>query len=319
MAFIGSDVTPAEFSELKNGIQISGGDITDGDSNVIYNQTQGYVPTSILQHTTLTINSGNGLQNGGDVSLNGSTTLDIKTSDIVGTYLSQSSDVLSVNISDGLTGDGSDNIIVDEDYAFGFSKTIDFSSGLNTQADITNGTTKIWDNANGYIPQTTLENDSLTITAGDGLSDGGTPSLGGSTSLSVNVSDFAGGGLQDDGTGDLELVNTDISINGNNGLSGGTAPLGGSASVGISGSLELDGDLVSSSTGSNQTIYDESAAEILSDAIADPLSLNTLNADTIGDNGASSITFDISGTKRAEIDNNGNVDIEGELTEGAAL
>jgi WD40 repeat protein len=50
-----------------------------------------------------------------------------------------------------------------------------------------------------------LVNDSVTVTAGDGLKNGGTVALGGTTTIDVEPADFAGNGLVDDGSDDLEL------------------------------------------------------------------------------------------------------------------
>jgi len=157
MAFIGSAATPAEFQSLRNGIQVTGDDIIDGSSNVIYDQTAGHIPNDIIQYTSLSVDAGNGLQGGGSVSLNGNTTISINTSDIVGEYLSQSADVIGVNLGEGLTGDGSDNIIVDETHSFSFTKTIQFDTGLNVSGDISDGTNIVWDSSNGYIPASAIE------------------------------------------------------------------------------------------------------------------------------------------------------------------
>lgn len=75
---------------------------------------------------------------------------------------------------------------------------------LGGDLSATNGET-IWDESAGQIPQTRLENDTITVTAGDGLKNGGSVSLGGTTTLDVEPADFAGFGLQDDGTDDLEV------------------------------------------------------------------------------------------------------------------
>jgi len=58
---------------------------------------------------------------------------------------------------------------------------------------------------------------------------------------------------------------------------------------------------------------------INNDVIPDPLQLSQINVNNIADSGAGKIDFKILGVKRAELDTSGNVDIEGELTEGAAL
>jgi hypothetical protein len=50
-----------------------------------------------------------------------------------------------------------------------------------------------------------LVNNSVTVTAGDGLKNGGTVALGGTTTIDIEPVDFAGNGLVDDGADDLEI------------------------------------------------------------------------------------------------------------------
>jgi len=63
----------------------------------------------------------------------------------------------------------------------------------------------VWDGTNGYVPQSSLEYDSITIGAGDGLKDGGSVALNGSTTLNIEPSDFAGTYLSDDGNDNLRV------------------------------------------------------------------------------------------------------------------
>ena len=65
--------------------------------------------------------------------------------------------------------------------------TTDILQSLKVGGDITVSGTTLWDSTNSHIPQTNLQNDSVTVTAGSGLIGGGTVSLGGSTTLDVDV------------------------------------------------------------------------------------------------------------------------------------
>jgi len=60
----------------------------------------------------------------------------------------------------------------------------------------------------GGVDNAQLANSSVTVTAGDGLQDGGAVSLGGTVTLNIDVSDFAGDGLEDDGSENLRLAST---------------------------------------------------------------------------------------------------------------
>jgi hypothetical protein len=206
---------------------------------------------------------------------------------------------------------------------------VDLSTFDISGNDLIDGTLTIWDSASGHVPLTALQSDTVTVSTGTGISGGGDFSLGGS---GINIS----------------LTNTDITFNGQNGLTGGTVSLGGSVNVGVSGAFQLDTDLESNPGGTGVLIWDESAGHIpqgrlQNDSVtvsagtnlttggsvslgntvtldlADPISLSDLNVDNIDDNGQGFIDFSISGAKRAELDSNGNLDLEGELTEGAAL
>jgi hypothetical protein len=79
-----------------------------------------------------------------------------------------------------------------------------------------------------------VTNSPITVNANDGLDGGGDVELTESVGLSINVSDFAGSGIQDNGSNDLELVNDTFSISAGDGLNGsGTDGLGGSLSLSV--------------------------------------------------------------------------------------
>jgi hypothetical protein len=105
----------------------------------------------------------------------------------------------------------------------------------------------IWDESASHIPNARLETTSLTVSGGDGLKDGGSVSLGGTTTLNIEPADFAGAGVQDDGSDNLELVNDSVTVNAGNQLTGGgTVNLGSSITINLnegSGS-GLDADTV---------------------------------------------------------------------------
>jgi hypothetical protein len=98
------------------------------------------------------------------------------------------------------------------------------TSGGSLLGDLnaTDGET-IWDESEGHIPQTRLENTTITVSGGDGLKNGGTTSLGGSVSLDIEPADFAGDGLVDDGSDNVAVNVSDfagsfLTDDGNNNL-----------------------------------------------------------------------------------------------------
>ena len=84
----------------------------------------------------------------------------------------------------------------------------------------------------GSIANSKLSNDSVTITAGDGLKTGGEVDLGSSVTVNIDVSDFAGTGLEDDGSENLRIA----AAAAGNGLTGG---------AGSALSIDLDGSTLS--------------------------------------------------------------------------
>jgi hypothetical protein len=448
MAFLGGVSTEAKFSNLKDGITVSNGNIEDGSSNVIYDNSNSHVPTTILQNDSVTISAGNGISGPGSISLGSSKSISVDTSN----FISAGTSGISVNIGTGLTGDGSDNLILDESASFSFTSDISFESAINVgdsvkeffganddfsqffdpssdefvirdeandvdlirqpkagatrfiqgadinsiessrdsftqiinapvtsalspgntvgytfaldnrsiieinseadgaggiqntsvilnenvnipDSDLTDGNTTIYDSSNSHIPTTALQSSSVTVSTGTGISGGGSFNLGGS---GISIS----------------LTNTDITVNGSNGLSGGTVSLGGSVSVGISGNLSLDSDLQAVD---GETIWSETNSHVPESALQ-TLSNSALTNSSISIDGSSvslggSITVNLTdGQQRlfgtdndiglrfdstadsfkiqdnintndiVEIDrSSGNVSISGELTEGAAL
>jgi len=146
------------------GIDVRG-DVVD-DTTTVWDSTNGYVPQTSLENDTVTVNSGNALEGGGDIALGGSTTLAVGQG--------------SIRTNE-----------IDESIAPFWSSRHVFQDGIDTRGVIEDGSTTIWDSANGYVPQARLENDSVTVTAGNALTGGGNTALGGSTSLSVGQSAIA--------------------------------------------------------------------------------------------------------------------------------
>jgi hypothetical protein len=200
-------------------VEVNSGDLTDG-TTVIFDQSETHIPTSILQDNSLSVLGGDGLKSGGSVSLGSSVTLDIEPADFAGTFLSDDgADNLTVNLGDGLEDSGAGQIQLDEDYPFVYTSEIQFNGGLDTRGNIEDDTTVIWNSTNSYIEQTALQNDSLTVTAGDGLKNGGTVALGSSTTVDVEPADFAGAHLSDDGSDNLS-VDDDFVLNSGDSISG---------------------------------------------------------------------------------------------------
>jgi hypothetical protein len=101
------------------------------------------------------------------------------------------------------------------------SSDINFSSDITASGDF-DGTSTV-----------SLTNNSVTVSSGDGLSGGGNVSLGSSTTLDINPSDFAGSGLTTDGNDNLDLSNDSVTVSSGTDLTGG-------GSVSLGGSITID-------------------------------------------------------------------------------
>jgi len=198
-----------------------------------------------------------------------------------------------------------------------------FDGGATLSGDLTlgndllaTGGEVIWDESNGWIPQARLENDTVTVTAGDGLKGGGGVSLGTSTTLNVEPADFAGDGVKDDGSDNIaiepaDFAGTYLSDDGADNL---TVDLGSHLENDGSGNIRVADDFVENTGDSMSGNIDMNINDVLNVAI-----LGFDQGGSINDTTNGALQFDTSGGTRAELDDGGNFDIEGALTEGAAL
>lgn len=292
---------------FSSNIQFDGGldvrqDIVD-NGVIVYDSSNSYVPSSILEATDIQVSGQNGLS-GGTASLGGSVTVgisgnlnldsDLKSSsgrtiwDESEKYIPQKqleNDSVTINNSSVSLG-SSISISLSDLSAFDISGN-----------DLIDSTTTIYDSSNSNIPVGTLSSSQVTVSTSGGLQGGGSPSLGGS-------------GI------DISLVNDSIDINTSNGLtnsiSGSTVSLGGSVDIGISGSLELDTDLKSNSTGTNEVIWDESNGYIRQEVLEN--TSITIGGNTVTLGGSTNVQID----DLSSFDLNGNniFDSQGTLTLG---
>jgi len=159
---------------------------------------------------------------------------------VAGDGLSLSSHALSVNVAGGLEID-TDNVQI-ADSGVSTAKIADSAVTTAKIADVNVTTGKLADDAvtgakiaadavdsehialgaldsehyatgsiesnhlKGSVANDKLANSSVTVTAGDGLKDGGAVALGASVTLNIEPADFAGNGLEDDGSDNLRIA-----------------------------------------------------------------------------------------------------------------
>lgn len=134
--------------------------------------------------------------------------------------------------------------------------------------DLTDGLTTIYDSSANEIPEaalgtisnSTLSNSSVTLNANDGISGGGSVSLGDSVGVNINPSDFVGSGLTTDGSDNIDLTNDSVTITSGDGLNG-----GGNISLGNSTTISVD---ASDFTGSGLTTDGSNNIDLSNDSIS---------------------------------------------------
>ena len=270
-----------------DAISVSG--TTDITVNVLYDDTtiglsggnlqvkDGGISNTKLANSSVTITAGAGLTDGGSVSLGGTTTLNVgagtgmtvNANDVALDYAGTDNFIDSATDLEGTAIALTDTIIyhdaTDNNVKKGLVSDLPFGTGGGTVTSVnatgsngvtvsgvpitTSGTIAIGLSA---VPNASLANSSVTITAGAGLTDGGSVSLGGSTTLNVGAGTGITVNANDvalDTTSDRNVDHSAVSITAGDGLSGGgditaTRTLNVGAGTGISvaaDSVSVDG------------------------------------------------------------------------------
>jgi hypothetical protein len=204
----------------------SGETITLDESVAIsdfWNSSAGHVVQSALKNDTITRTGGTGLtysSGSAATALGGSATLAIASGGVGTTELATDA-VTSSEIADNTvsTSDLATDAVTSSEIADNTVSTSDLATDAVTSSEITDGTVSTSDLAtdavtsseitDGTVTNADLNNSSVTLTSGDGLKNGGSVSLGSSTTLDVEPADFAGAGLADDGSDNLTPSTSD--------------------------------------------------------------------------------------------------------------
>jgi hypothetical protein len=156
--------------------------------------------------------------------------------------------------------------------------------------DLTDGLTTIYDSSANEIPEaalgtisnSTLSNSSVTLNANDGISGGGSVSLGDSVGVNINPSDFVGSGLTTDGSNNIDLTNDSVTITSGDGLNG-----GGNISLGNSTTISVD---ASDFTGSGLTTDGSNNIDLSNDSISVSTGTDLTGGGTVSLGGSISIS-----------------------------
>jgi len=203
-------------------------------SNELYVKAGG-ITNAMLVNSSLTVTASTGLTGGGSVSLGGSTSISL---DYVGTdnFIDAATDLEGTSIATG------DTIVyhdaTDDTVKKGLVSDLPFTNNSGTVTSVAIAGTDGIDVDSGSpitgagtitlglssIPNSSLANSSVTVTAGAGLANGGTVSLGGTITLDVG----AGAGITVnandvalDTTSTLNVDHGTVNITAGSGLTGG--------------------------------------------------------------------------------------------------
>lgn len=211
-----------------------------------------------------TVTAGSGLSNGGSASLGGSVGVDISP-------LGVTNDMLAGSIANGKLSNSS--------VSYGGINVSLGGSDDTPQFNLVDATGYLSSSLVGTISNAQLANNSVTITAGTGLGNGGSVTLG--SSISVDITGIDGTMINDGSITNSDLANSSITITAGTGLSNG-------GSVSLGGSVTVDADSSSTSQVGVVQLQDSAQDGVVDKAI-------TPNA-----------VFDMSGVLQSNIDGKDN-------------
>ena len=203
------------------------------DGGITAAKLAGSIGNSLLDDPTFNVSPDGGLTGDSPVSLGGTLSIGVN---VDGSSLEIRSDEVGVKdlgITNALIANSTiqnaklanDNFNVSPDGGLTGASNVALGGSLNLGVNVDDSSIELSSDQirvkdggitnamlNGSISNANLANSSLTVTAGDGLKDGGAVSLGGGVTINVDVSDFAGDGLADDGSENLKVDPTVIRV-----------------------------------------------------------------------------------------------------------
>ena len=188
---------------------------TVGASGINFAVVAGTSVSATLANSSLTVSSGNGLTGGGSINLGSSATLNVgagtgivvNADDVALDYAGTDNFIDSATDESGTAIDTADTIVyhdaTDNNVKKGLVSDLPFSNNSGTVTSVAIAGTDGIDVDSGSpittsgtitlglsnVPNSSLQNSSVTVTAGDGLINGGSVSLGSSVTIDVAAGD----------------------------------------------------------------------------------------------------------------------------------
>ena len=207
----------SDFSTASENVIFQSANFTNtvGAGGINFAVVAGDSVSAVLVNDSLTVTAGNGLTDGGSVDLGSSVTLNVgagtgivvNSNDIALDYAGTDNFIDSATNLEGTAIATSDTIIyhdaTDDNVKKGLVSDLPFSNNSGTVTSVAIAGTDGIDVDSGSpittsgtitlglsnVPNSSLQNSSVTVTAGDGLTNGGSVSLGGSVTVNVAAGD----------------------------------------------------------------------------------------------------------------------------------
>ena len=194
------------------GITVSADAISTNDGEIVHDNLSGFVSNEHIDHTSVTLTAGVGLNGGGDIS--SSREFNIDSAELYANFAHDdfhdyvadehvAHSGVSITAGNGLTGGGT----------IAASRTLNIGQGtgitVGTDAISTNDGEIVHDNLSGFVANEHIDHTTVSVTAGAGLTGGGT--IAASRTLNIGQGTGITVGADAISTNDAQIVHDNLS------------------------------------------------------------------------------------------------------------